>query len=253
MMMTKLQPYRILYLLAFLLVLTSCDSGDIVENDTEQESNGYTVRMNAIVSGMAALSDKYTLALATFKANDNYALTVYSIPSTSADKAEVSIVASNITSDVSTVELVVTNRLRQRVISLASINMADYAAATDTIRMNVGTVEVGMTGIIQRHVFNASCIQCHGGNGGNGAADLNLTEGHALANLKDVASTRKEDTFRIVSGNAGQSLLHRILAEGGEDILHYNHTEVLTSQFKNDAPAVRTFIDDWINSMKKDE
>lgn len=251
--MTKLQPSRLVSLLSFLFALISCDSGDIVDREAEQESNGYTVKMSAIVSGTTALSDKYDLALATFKGSDNYALTVYSIPSTSLDHTDVIVVASNIPGDVSTVELVITNRLRQRVISLASINMADYASATDTIRMNVGTIDVGMMGVIQHHVFNASCIQCHGGNGGNGAAALDLTEGHSLANLKDVASTRKEGAFRIVSGNAGQSLLHQILDEGGEDILHYNHTEVLTSQFKNDAPAVRTFIDDWINSMKKDE
>ena len=93
---------------------------------------------------------------------------------------------------------------------------------------------------------------CHGNpaNGGSGAANLNLTEGKAYDNLVDVPSTRKEGRFRVVSGTASQSLLHQILAEGGEDILHYNHTEVLSSQFKNDVGPVRTFIDYWINSLQ---
>lgn len=236
--------------LLFTLMFASCDSGDIVETVTTNDSNGRAVKLSATLSGMSDLSDKYTLALATFKANDNYALTLYSIPATTTDGTEVSIVAPNIDSDVSTVELAVTNRLRQRVISLASINMDDYASATDTIRMNAGAIDVSMFSIIQHNVFNASCIQCHGAGGGNGAAGLNITEGQALANLTDVPSTRKEGMFRVVSGNASQSLLHQILAEGGEDILHYNHTEVLSSHFKNDVAAVRTFIDDWINRLK---
>ena len=237
--------------LAALFILSSCDSGDIVVKDTKNESNGRAVKMKVMVSGLSGLTDKYTLALATFKADDSYAVTVYSIPKTTEDNTEVSIVAPNVGGDVNTVELAITNRLRQRVISLASINMDDYANATDTIHMNLGKTDVSMFNIIQHNVFNVSCIQCHGGNGGGGAANLNLTGGLALANLADVPSTRKEGTTRVVSGSANESLLHQILAEGGEEILHYNHTEVLSSQFKSDVAAVRTFIDDWINELKK--
>ena len=232
------------------LLLVACDSGDIIEKTTVKDNDGHTVKLTACIKGGADLTDKYTLSLATFKSGDNYALTAYTIPTATNGNTEVNIVAPNVGSDVSTVELVITNRLRQRVITLASINMDDYADSADTIRLDAGMVDVGMFNVIQQHVFNQSCIQCHGGNGGNGAANLNLTEGQAQANLIDVASTRKEGMFRVVSGNATQSLLHQILAEGGEEILHYNHTEVLSSQFKNDVASVRTFIDDWINKLK---
>lgn len=232
------------------LFLAACDSGDIIEQATAKDNDGHTVKLTACVKGGSNLTDKYTLSLATFKSGDNYALTAYTIPTTVDGDTEVSIVAPNVGSDISTVELVITNRLRQRVVTLASIRMDDYADSSDTIRLDVGTVDVGMFNVIQHHVFNQSCIQCHGGNGGSGAAGLNLTEGLALTNLVDVASTRKEGVFRVVSGNATQSLLHQILAEGGEEILHYNHTEVLSSQFKNDVAAVRSFIDDWINKLK---
>ena len=236
------------FILSFLLV--SCDSGDIVENAKTNESGGHPVKLTACVSGMENLSDKYTLSLATFQANDNYALTTYTVPPTTADNTEISIVIPSVGGDVSTIELAITNRLRQRVISLASINMEDYADSADTIRLNAGNVNVGMMNVIQQKVFNQSCIQCHGGNGGGGAAGLNLTEGQALANLADVSSTRIDGMFRVVAGAAAKSLLHMILAEGGESVLHYNHTEVLSSQFKDDVAAVRTFIDDWINSLK---
>lgn len=233
------------------LLFTACDSGNIVEQATQDRSSERMVKLNATVTGMTDLAEQYTFALAMFKPGDNYALTVHSIPATTEDGAEVNIVAPIASSEVSTVELAIVNRLRQRVFTLANINMDDYADAADTIRLNVGTVNVGMFDIIQQNIFNTSCIQCHGIGGGSGAAGLNLTEGHSLANLKDVASTRKDGMFRIVSGSASHSLLHQILAEGGEDILHYNHTEVLSSQFKNDVAAVRTFIDDWINDLRK--
>ena len=237
------------FFLAALLSLLSCDSGDIVEEAAENDYKGHAVKLSVKVSGMADLNEKYTLALATFKPGDNYALTAYNIPATTQDNTEVNIVAPGVGSEVSTIELAIIDRLRQRVISLESINMEDYANATDTIRLNAGTIDVGMFRIIQQNVFNVACIQCHGGNGGSGAAGLNLTEGQSLANLQDVPSTRKQGMFRVVSGTASQSLLHQILAEGGEDILHYNHTEVLSSQFKNDVAAVRTFIDEWINNL----
>lgn len=238
-------------LLLLALLLAACDSGDIVEKTILQDSDGHAVKLSVTVTGMDALSDKYALSLATFKANESYALTTYVIPATTSDNTEVNIVVPDVGSDVSTVELTITNRLRQRVITLASIDLDDYATSADTIRLNVGTVDVAMLNVIQHHIFNQSCIQCHGGNGGNGAANLNLTEGQARTNLVDVPSTRKEGALRVASGNASQSLLHQILADGGEDILHYNHTEVLSSQFKNDVAAVRNFIDDWINELQK--
>ena len=238
-------------LLLFSLTFAACDSGDIVEKTTADENNGHTVKLSVSVTGMSDLNEKYSLALATFKSGDNYALTTFGIPTNTKDHELVNIVAPNIDGDVSTVELVIINRLRQRIMTLASINMDEYADATDTIRMEAGAVNVNMFNLIQQRVFNMSCVQCHGGNGGSGAANLNLTEGKAFDNLVDVPSTRKEGRFRVVSGTASQSLLHQILAEGGEDILHYNHTEVLSSQFKNDVAPVRTFIDDWINDLKK--
>ncbi len=247
------RPLSLFHFFILSFFLAACDSGDIIEKTAAKEQSGHTVRLTAKVSGIADLADKYTLALATFKAGDSYALTTYNIPSSTSEGDEVSIVVPSVGSDVSTVELAITNRLRQRVITLASISMDDYANSTDTIRLDAGAVDVAMFNVIQHNVFNQSCIQCHGSNGGGGAAGLNLTEGKAFANLVDVASTRKEGMFRIVSGNAQQSLLHQILGEGGEDILHYNHTEVLSSQFKNDVAAVRQFIDDWINKLKIDD
>lgn len=124
----------------------------------------------------------------------------------------------------------------------------DYSNPRDTIRMEMGTIDVSVFNCLQQGLFNMACIQCHGGNG-RSAANLNLTEGNARNNLVDVPSTKVSDKYRVVSGSAQQSLLHQILNEGGEDILHYNHTEVLSSQFKENLTEIRSLIDEWINKL----
>ena len=96
-----------LFFLAALLALSSCDSGNIIEETAESQGNGRAVKLSVRVSGMADLNEKYTLALAAFKSDDNYALTVYTIPATTEDNAPVSIVVPSLSSEVSTVELAI--------------------------------------------------------------------------------------------------------------------------------------------------
>ena len=78
--------------------------------------------------------------------------------------------------------------------------------------MDLGVRDVSRFGALQLGLFNMACIQCHGGNGGAGAAGLNLTEGRSYANLVNVSSTRKEGMMRVVGGNARESLLHQMMA-----------------------------------------
>ena len=173
------------------------------------------------------------------------------LPSTVEDGSTVSLVLSNISNEVQTVEVSLTNSLRKRIISLASVNMEDYSEKTahDTILLDLGTVDVGRFGILQAGIFNRACIQCHGGNG-RAAAGLNLTEGNARSNLVDVPSTRREGMLRVASGNVEASLLHQVLNEGGEKLLSHNHTEILSSQFKSNLEEVNSLIDSWIEHLK---
>lgn len=238
-----------LWVLLVALLSAGCDSGDIEEKTYAVSDTGYVVKLTVRISGTEALDRKYTLALAGFVSGDNYAKVQQSLPTDIGEGETVSLVMSNVSEQVSTVEFVVTNRRRERIVTLRSISLADYDVnAKDTIRLDLGTVDLSPFGCLQQGVFNVACIQCHGGNG-RSAASLNLTAGQALSQLVDVPSTRKEGMFRVVSGDAQQSLLHQILAEGGEEILHYNHTEVASSQFKDNLSALRSFIDDWINGL----
>ncbi len=241
-----------IFLIASACVLfAACDSGDIAERVYTVDEKGYTVKMTARMSGLSDWEGgDYTLAVAGFTADSKFALLQRALPSSAEDGAPVSLVLSNLSGEVQTVELALTNSLRKRIITLASINMTDYAGRStyDTIRLDLGTLDVGRFGVLQTGLFNRACIQCHGASG-RSAAGLNLTEGNAEANLVDVPSTRREGYLRVESGNAEGSLLHLILNEGGENLLSHNHTEILSSQFKTNLEEVSSLIDDWIDRL----
>ncbi|MBO7118974.1 MAG: hypothetical protein J6W03_01485 [Bacteroidaceae bacterium] len=241
------------YLLHIMLLsaLCSCDSGDIQDKVYQVDEKGYTVKVTARVSNLSEWEGTgYTLAVAGFTGDSKFALLQKALPSSVEDGSAVSIVLSNISSEVQTVEVSLTNSLRKRIISLATINMAEHVGKTahDTIRLDLGTVDAGRFGVLQAGVFNRACIQCHGGNG-RSAAGLNLTEGNAVASLVDVPSTRREGMLRVASGNVENSLLHQILNEGGENLLSHNHTEILSSQYKSNLEEVNGLIDGWIEHL----
>lgn len=237
-----------LYYIGVLAVLAACDSGDIAEKVYSVNEVGLTVKVTARMTGLSEWEGTgYTLAVAGFTPDSKFALVQRALPTTTEDGTPVSLVLSNLGSDVQTVELALTNSLRKRIITLAAINMTDYTDnnTRDTIRLDLGDIDVGRFGVLQTGIFNRACIQCHGGNG-RSAAGLNLTEGNAYAALVDVPCTRREGYLRVESGNVEGSLLHIILNKGGENMLSHNHTEILSSQFKTNLEEVSALIDQWI-------
>ena len=240
---------KILYLAFAIGLLSSCDSGDIEEKAYAITSTGQTVKMTAKVSGLESWDEAYSIALAGFDGEQAYAIMQRALPLPIADGTEIEMELSNLTGQVNTVELALTSPLRERILTLKSINLTDYPETQDTIHMDMGEVNLDLLGCLQKGVFDKACIQCHGGNGGAGAAMLNLTEGHTTDNLVNTPSTRIEGKMRVASGDVNGSLLHQILAEGGENILHVNHTEILSNQFRNNLTEVRQIIDDWIRSL----
>ena len=243
------------YLLSFILCIlmfTACDSGDILDENHAISSSGKTIKLTAYIKGVGIWeSSGYNVALAGFSDNSKYAVIQRAIPSATLEKEETVMILSNVSSNINHVELAITNSLRKRIITLASLNMVDYEnyGPVDTIYMNLGAIDVDLFGCMQNGIFNKACISCHGGNG-RSAGNLNLVAGNAYSNLVDVASTQKEGYIRVTSGEPENSLLRMILNNGGENLLHYNHTEVLSSQFKTNLEEVRQLIDDWIVSLK---
>ncbi len=236
-----------LLMLGAALLLGSCDSGDITEGNVVVNSKGHNIKLTATMHGMGQLPSGYVLALAGFQDGNNFAVMQRALPTTEAD-GQVSITLANVGSNVQTVELAVTNVLRERILTLASVRLEDYANQADTVRMDMGEMDVDMTGCLQQGMLDKACIQCHGANGRK-AAGLDLTRGNTLADLVNVASTTKPGQLRVMGGSPEGSLLWHILNDGGENILHYNHTEVISSQFKDNLSEVRDYLRRWIEQQ----
>ena len=249
-MMKRVILFFTLHFSLFTFLLVSCDSGDIAEQIHNTTDSGRTVKLTGTFVGINSWESKYAVSLAGFSTGNNYAQVVRTIPNTTPDNTQIELIQSNISDDINTIELAITNRLRERIITLASVNLDDFTDEKDTIRLDVGTIDVSRFGSLQIGLFDKACIQCHGGNGGAGAASLNLTRNNAYAQLVNKASTRKEGMMRVVSGNPQQSLIHQLLSEGGENLLHMNHTEILSNQFKENTNEVRMLLDEWINELK---
>lgn len=230
------------------LMLIACDSGDIAETAYYSSDTGQTVRLTATLTGTDAWeAGDYTIALAGFRDGSNYAVMQHTLPVSVADAVPVVLELNNLTGQVNTVEFAVTDRLRQRILTLQRITLADYPDTQDTIRMDLDSIDVSLFSCLQRGILDKACIQCHGGNG-RMAGSLDLTAGHSWNNLVNVRSALL-DEWRVKGGDADSSLIWKILNEGGENMLHYNHTEVLSSQFKENLDEVKKFIADWINGL----
>ncbi len=238
--------------LLFSIVMASCDSGDIEESKVTISSSGKTIKLIARMTGVSSWTENnYNVVLAGFSNDNEYAVTQRAIPNTTQDGELVEMVLDNLGASVDRAELAITNSLRKRVITLESIDLGDYEGNTpyDTIYMDLGDIEVDLFGCMQYGIFNKACISCHGANGSS-AAGANLTAGNAYSSLVNVPSSVLEGYYRVLSGDPENSLMRIILNKGGENVLNYNHTEVLSSTFKWNLNEIKQLIDDWIVSLK---
>lgn len=210
----------------FALALAACDSGNILDQEIAVQTTGRVVKLTATVSGMEGWGGTTSVALAAFADGNKYARAQRVIPESTPDGETISIVMDNLSADISTVELALTNKLRKRILTLASIRLDDFPSGTDTLRMNLGVLRLGPTDCIRRGVFDVACIQCHGANG------------HAAAGLDLTRNLPKREK------------LEAILQDGGACTLHYNHTDVLSSHFKQNLDEVKTLLYEWMETWE---
>lgn len=211
--------------LALTSMLASCDSGNIPDKGITVQSSGKVVKLTATVSGLSDWNGQYNVAVAAFADGNKFALTQKVIPENTPDGQHIAVVLENLSAEVNTVELALTNKLRKRILTIASMNIDEFPVGGDTIRMELGTLSLDMTGSIRHGVFDVACIQCHGLNG-RAAAGLDLT--------KDLPPADK---------------MEAILDNGGADVLHYNHTDVLSSHFKNNLEELKTLLHEWVETL----
>lgn len=234
------------FLLLLLPMLTACDSGDVQEV-YRQTTSGRTAQLTATdVEEWEDLPEGYNLALAAFGSTSQYALGQRILSASDIEDGRLRVVLSQLSDTVSTIELCVTNTLRKKVLSLQSQDAATQAA-NDTIRLECLLKALTTASCLQTGFFNEACIRCHG-EGNHSARGLNLTAGHSISMLVNVPSASHPDVLRVSGGQPDESLLHQILAESGQDVLHVNHVEIL-HKLGVDTDVLRTFIDEWIKSL----
>ena len=151
-----------------------------------------------------------------------------------------SIVLSGIKDDVRLVRLCVLDRLRRHIVTFSQ---TDISSATDTVRMDVGKVNVAMFNAIQQNILNTTCANCHGA-ANQAAAGLYLTEGRSYEALVGKPSKRVEGKMLVEPGNAAASVLHQVLNTNLSESWHYNHASEVTSA------DMLQLIDNWINNLK---
>ena len=157
--------------------------------------------------------------------------------------SNVSLTLPNIGSNVKTIELCVTNRLRKRVLTYQSLDVASISG--DTLYMDAGQVDAHMYAAIQENIFDKTCAQCHGGST-SPAAGLYLTADKSHASLVNQPSTQVEDGIRVIPGNAEESILHKVINPGNVLGLGFSHENMITSS------TDLRLIDEWINAGAKE-
>ncbi len=231
----------IIYIIISLLTTTglfvSCDDGKIYNEVVQTEREGGSIRLTGDITGNGNWASGYSIVLAGFSDDSEYAKTAKGITTNNA--GSMNIVLTGISSEVTTIEICAINRLRKRIVSFYTY---DYTEQEDTIRIDVGTVDASMYAAIQTNLFDLNCIACHGGST-SAAAGLYLTSDRSYEALVNVVADKSEDSLMFVNPcNSEESFLHLILNTDVTADWGMDHSDMVTS---ND---LLQLLDDWIDA-----
>ncbi len=238
------------YIFATLLALTtltlaSCDDGRIYP-ETSTTAEGKTVVVEGNVSGLDSWPGNYRVSVAGFDdADDEYASVSKTITASDIQGGRLSVELSGIKSEVKLVRLCILDRLRRHIVTFGE---TDIQQATETVRMDVGTVDLSMFNAIQQAYLNTTCANCHGASN-RAAAGLYLTEGRSYAALVGVASKRVEGKQLVTPNDANNSVLHMVLNQQSVEGISMDHRDLVSE--KNEL-TILPLIDSWINNGAKE-
>lgn len=232
--------YGIFVLLSLAMGLTACDDGSIPRKEHTATHTGFAAKLTGNITGADSWPEYYQLVLAGF--GDSEYATTQVLVSPDAN-GNVSLTLPNIGSDVKTIELCVTNRLRKRVLTYQSADAASLSG--DTLYMDAGQVDAHMYAAIQENIFDKTCVNCHGGSN-TAAAGLYLTTGRSHASLVNQPSTQVAGGIRVIPDSAEQSVLHKVINESNVLGFDVRHEDMITSS------TDLRLIDEWINAGAKE-
>ena len=117
-----MKKYILFFFLPVLLIgLHACDEGRIYENAVVATGEGRTVKMTGRISGVDKWSGDYSVVVAGFDDESDYAIVSKVVPASESDNDEIQLTMSGITDEVTTVELCVINKLRGAGIFLGAV------------------------------------------------------------------------------------------------------------------------------------
>lgn len=221
-----------------LLTLTACDEGDIIDSDNSVTTEGKIATLSATLTGLDSWSSQYSIVLAGFAEGGTYAVVQKKLQATDGEPFATDL--SLTSDDIATIELCATNRLRERVVTFASVPVSQLEG--DTIRLEAGSVDVGMYKAIQDLVFTGTCARCHG-LGATPAGSLTLVEGQSYDQLVNHPARLPENGLRVVPGNADESLLHKVIHGDPDAGVRFDHANMI-----KETTSI-ALIDNWINGL----
>ena len=227
---------HILFLSLFIFVFASCDEGRLYQDRLNVPEEGRVVKLHVNMSGVDTWPDGYTVVLAGFNNEKEYSLIAKSIP----NNGDVDLLMAGIGEEVTSIELCVTNRIRERVYSFYTQDFSTVDA--DTTQLDAGTIDAGMFNAVQQGIFiGKSCVGCHG-TSTTAAAGLNLKEGVSYDGLVNRPSVVSPEWMRVSPGNSDESMLYQILASPISKEWGHDHSQEIESSIALE------MLKDWIDS-----
>jgi len=231
---------------ALLIIVTlcfvACDDGRI-EEKTISYKQGRVVKMTGSLTGLENWPDEYSVAVAGFDGTDDYAVISKAVPKNASGATE--IVLSGISDKVTTVQLCILDRLRRHVMTFQEMELQQ---TTDTMILEVGTVDVSMLNAIQQSYFNTTCANCHGASN-RAAAGLYLTEGRSYRAMVNVDSRKVKGKKLVQPYNASESVLNMVLCQETVEGISMAHYDLVSEKNKQ---SILPLIDAWISNGAKE-
>lgn len=227
--------YIILYIALPALLLCGCDEGDINPSSIQYNKDGRSVRLKGNIKGLDQWSSKYSLRLASFDDDSSYPILSKEV--SASEDGTVDMRMTGISDDATKVELCVLDRLRRRVFTLKEV---DITSVSDTVYMDVGTLDGSMFGVMQTQVFDNLCIGCHR-DGENPSAQLTLTQGKSYASLVNKASYKDNGAILAKPYDSGSSVLYQLMVSSLQE-WHMPHKDIIKES------SVKEYIREWIES-----
>lgn len=222
-------------------VLAACDEGTIYpDTNAPTQRDGLVVKLTGHLTGTNSWADGYTVAVAAFDDESPYALITKNITG----EGDVEMVTNAIPTEATQVELCILDRLRQRIATIAQQSTSGIDDTRDTLRMDVGTTDLGMTALLQQNVFTPRCAGCHGLSS-HTAAGIDLTEGNTYGNIVGKPSKHMVGKNIVEPNDYAESVLGMMLDTDLTSSWGYDHQRADISD------TWRKILKDWIENIEQ--